>query len=234
MSESFCAAAWEQTFALQEAICSHPFNLALADGTLDRERFAFYLAQDARYLVSFSRALAIASGRAGRAEAAAFLAGSAERALVVERSLHTGYLERFGLAGEAAVRIATSPTCLAYGSYLVATAATGEFAVAVAALLPCFWVYQNVGETIARRAGPVERHAYGTWIETYTDEAFAASVATMRRIVDEEAAATGAATRSGMVAAFTRASEYEWLFWESAWSREDWPTRRWLADTPPA
>jgi hypothetical protein len=30
-----------------------------------------------------------------------------------------------------------------------------------------------------------------------------------------------------MGAAFTRGCEYEWLFWESAWRLETWPTRRW-------
>ena len=223
--DGFCAGAWAHTASLQRAICEHPFNRALADGTLTEERFAFYLVQDSRYLVGFSRALALTSARSADAETAAFFAGSAERALVVERSLHADYLDRLPRpddAGEA------TPVCEAYTSFLLAIAAVDDYPVACAALLPCFWVYQHVGETIAAGAGPTERHPYGAWIDTYADEEFARSVRTLRTIVDREAGATDVHGRRRMLAAFTRACEYEWLFWDSAWRAETWPTRRWL------
>ena len=54
------------------AIHEHPFNAELEAGTLDRDRFAFYIVQDARYLVAFSKALATASARATDPDEAAF------------------------------------------------------------------------------------------------------------------------------------------------------------------
>ncbi|MFD0486483.1 hypothetical protein ACFQ0O_04820 [Saccharopolyspora spinosporotrichia] len=73
-ADGFCARAWARTADLQQAIVEHPFNAALTDGSLDRDRFAFYIVQDARYLVGFAQALAAASSRADDAEDAAFLA----------------------------------------------------------------------------------------------------------------------------------------------------------------
>ena len=34
-ADGFCAQAWEHTAGLQRAIVEHPFNTALADGSLD-------------------------------------------------------------------------------------------------------------------------------------------------------------------------------------------------------
>lgn len=225
----FCDKAWQHTADLQDAIVAHPFNAALADGTLDRERFAFYLVQDQRYLVGFSRALAVASARAGDVDEAAFLAQSAHTALVVERSLHAGYLDRFGVGADDVVGIETAPSALAYTSYLAAVALHGTQAELVAALLPCFWVYEHVGRTVLERVGDLTGHPYAAWIQTYADDEFAASVATMRGIVDRHADATDDAGRDAMLARFVRGCEYEWLFWDAAWRMETWPTRRWVS-----
>ncbi|WP_019855156.1 thiaminase II [Actinopolyspora mortivallis] len=224
----FCAEAWRHTAELQRAIVRHPFNRALAEGTLQRDRFVFYLVQDSRYLVGFAQALAGAAARADEPGDAEFLARSAHGALAEERALHAGYFERFGLTERETAGIETSPTCLAYTSYLRASAQSSPYPVLVAALLPCFWVYQHVGSTILEETGDTAEHPYGRWIETYADEEFATAVLGARELTDRLAAAADERTRQRMLTAFVRCSEYEWLFWNSAWEREQWPTARWL------
>ena len=227
-SPDFCGLAWKRTASLQQAICEHPFNVALAEGTLDGRRFAFYMAQDARYLIGFSRTLAAASTRAPDIDAAAFFAGSAQEALVVERSLHQGELQRLGWSDEDAAAAEISPTCLAYTSYLASIALSEPWSVLVGALLPCFWVYQHVGQTIGQHTAGLTEHPYRAWIDTYSDESFAASVARARHIADMAAASATPKVVDRMLEAFTRATQYEWLFWDSAWNLEQWPTHRWL------
>lgn len=222
---TFSAQAWAITEALQDAIRHHPFNEALATGTLRPDQFAFYLVQDSRYLLGFSRALAAASTRASDTAAAAFLANSSHTALVVERQLHGRYLDRFDIDPR---RIATSPSCLAYSSYLQACALSEPFAVLAAALLPCFWIYQHVGTAINDRTRSQPDHPYRDWIDTYADEAFAESVRTMKDITDRAGATSSSKVRTAMLDAFCRASEYEWMFWDSAWHQEGWVTSKWL------
>lgn len=224
----FCARAWEHTARLQQAIVEHPFNAALTEGTLDRERFAFYIVQDARYLVGFAQALSAAASRADNAEDAAFLAGSAQGALLEERQLHAGYVEDFGLSESDIAGVPTSPSCLAYTSFLRASALSDPYPVLVAAILPCFWVYQHVGTTILEATGGAEDHPYSRWIQTYADDEFAQAVLSARELTDRTAAEADEKTSARMLAAFTRATEYEWLFWNSAWIREEWPTAGWL------
>lgn len=224
----FCAKAWEHTAELQQAIVEHPFNTALADGTLDRDRFARYIVADARYLVGFAQALSAAAARADNAEDAAFLAGSAQAALVEERRLHAGYIEELGLTEAEMTGMDTTPSCLAYTSFLRASALTEPYPVLMAALLPCFWVYQHVGTTILEATGDAAQHPYRNWIETYADEEFATAVLGARELTDRLASTATEPIRARMLASFTRATEYEWLFWNSAWIKEEWPTAQWL------
>ncbi|MGN9841515.1 TenA family protein [Nonomuraea sp. H19] len=222
----FCDDMWLRTADLMSAIHDHPFNVALGAGTLDRDRFAFYIVQDGRYLEAFSKALATASARATDPADAAFFAQSAHAALAAERLLHAGYVAELGAD---AAGIATSPTCLAYASFLQATALAAPYPVLAAAVLPCFWIYQDVGTTLLRRTGDTPDHPYRKWISTYSDPGFAASVEQAKAIADRLAATADAATREAMAAAYRTAAAYEWMFWDSAWRRETWPTARWLA-----
>jgi thiaminase/transcriptional activator TenA len=229
----FCELARQRTDKLHRALLDHPFNRELAKGSLGRQQFQFYLVQDARYLVGFARALATAAARANDVADIAFFAGAAQEAIVVERALHAGYFERFGLTGADLAEVPTSPTCLAYTSYLLATAATADYPELIAALLPCFWVYHEVGEHIVagqQGAQSVQEanNPYQAWIDTYADEEFAKAVATCRDAVDRAAEAATGSTRNRMFAAFTRACEYEWLFWDSAYHQETWPTAQLL------
>ncbi|GAA3713194.1 thiaminase II [Nonomuraea antimicrobica] len=217
---------WQRTSDLMSAVHRHPFVVALGDGTLDRDRFAFYMVQDGRYLEAYSKVLATASARATDPADAAFWAQSAHTALAAERLLHAGYIEELGADAKA---LATSPTCLAYASYLQATALTAPYEVIAAAVLPCFWIYQDVGTALLRHAGDANGHPYGKWISTYADPGFAASVEQAKGIADRLAAAADGDTREAMAQAYCRAAAYEWMFWDSAWRRETWPTQQWLA-----
>jgi thiaminase/transcriptional activator TenA len=220
----FCADAWQHTAKLMDAMTELPFNRELADGSLAPQRFQFYLVQDARYLVGFARALAVAAAKAESTDDVAFFADAARESIVVERALHDGYFDRFGMTAADQQAIETSPTCLAYTSYLLAVAQTGGYAELIAALLPCFWVYQHVGTQIMATRQPGADHPYLAWLDTYADDEFAKAVLTCRNAVDRAAARADERTTDRMLAAFGRATEYEWLFWDSAYRHETWPT----------
>jgi thiaminase/transcriptional activator TenA len=217
----FSEKAWARTAAVRAAIEALPFNRELAAGTLSRERFQFYILQDALYLKEFSRALAIAAAKApARTHFEAF-ARSAVGVVAVEEALHERYLAEFGLGGDAVAAAEPSPDCLAYTSYLLAAAYHEPWEVLVAALLPCFWIYREVGVAIAGKAAP--GNPYRAWIDTYADERFAAAVTTAIAIADEAGAAAAPAVHARMLAAFSRCCQYEWLFWDGAYQRRGWP-----------
>jgi thiaminase (transcriptional activator TenA) len=217
----FSEEAWERTALLREAIHRLPFNVELAAGFLGRDRFQAYITQDAIYLGRFSRALAIAAAKAPDMSTMQSFAQSALGAIAVEQALHSRYLQDFGVDPASIADAEPSPDCLAYTSYLIAAAYHDPWEVLVAALLPCFWIYWDVGCAIARTAAP--HNPYKAWIDTYADERFGNAVKTVIAIADRAAETTTAATRDLMLAAFTRACQYEWLFWDGAYQRRTWP-----------
>ena len=93
----------------------------------------------------------------------------------------------------------------------------------VAGLLPCFWIYEDVGRRLKDRIGDLVGHPYADWIDTYGDPGFAAATGQARAIVDRAAEQTGRADRERMRRTFATAARYEWMFWDAAWRRETWP-----------
>jgi thiaminase (transcriptional activator TenA) len=218
---TFSTESWRRIEDLYASILALPFNRELAAGTLSRERFTFYMLQDAHYLTVFGRALAATAARVPDNDALIQLAGSAREAVVVERALHEGFFERFGVSATEVAATEPSPTCSHYTHFLLSTAHNAPCEVSVAALLPCFWIYWEVGKHLLQVAAP--DNPYQAWIDTYADEDFAAGVRRVIAISDDLAEATAPTVREQMSRAFVRASQLEWMFWDSAYRLERWP-----------
>ncbi len=217
----FSEEAWQRTAALRAAIGRLPFNTELAAGTLAPARFRFYILQDAIYLGEYARVLALAAAKAPDAATVQVFAGDAVQAIAVEQALHGRYLAEFGVEPEAVAAAQPSPDCLAYTSFLLATAHQQPWEVLVAALLPCFWIYWDVAQAITRSAAP--DNPYRAWIDTYADPRFGEAVEMVVAIADRAAAATTPARRAAMLAAFARSAQHELLFWDGAYRERGWP-----------
>ncbi|MFG1461677.1 thiaminase II [Xanthobacter sp. DSM 24535] len=217
----FSRQAWAANIPLYDAIRAMPFNAELAAGTLREDRFKHYIVQDAHYLIGFGRALALAAAKAPDPDRIVQFAKGAEVAIVVERELHGSFFQQFGIGPTAFARIPLSPACHHYVSFLLATAYAEPYEVVLGALLPCFWIYAEVGRDILARAAPA--NPYQAWIDTYAGEEFHAAVQEVIAATDEAAEQAAPATRARMSAAFARATQLEWMFWDSAYRLDTWP-----------
>ncbi|PZX17017.1 thiaminase/transcriptional activator TenA [Palleronia aestuarii] len=218
---TFTDEAKAATATLQETILTMPFNADLASGALRPEVFRGYIVQDAHYLEGFARGLAMAAARASDPPAIAQLSGSANGAILVERGLHGHYMELYGVTPEMYEATPPSRACDHYVNFLLRTAAIDPFPVAVAALLPCFSIYYDVGHAIQDTA--VKDHPYRAWIDTYAGEEFGEAVRAMLALTDRLAAAGDAPLRRAMQAAYAASVWHEWMFWHSAYHEEAWP-----------
>lgn len=202
-------------------ILDHPFVRGLGDGSLSRERFVHYMVQDAHYLAMFARALALAAAKTPDTAAQVELARASHDAIVVERALHDSFFRDFGVDEATFSASRPSPTCFAYGHFLISTAAAEDFPVAVAALLPCFHIYGEVGKVLLAKSVP--GNPWQRWIDTYADESFAEQVRKVMGIVDRAHEAASDAVRARMREVYLTSSRLEWMFWDAAWRLEGWP-----------
>jgi len=217
----FSREAWERNARSYEIIRTMPFNAELAAGTLSEVRFKHYITQDAHYLIGFGRALALAAAKAPDPDRIVQFAKSAEGAIVVERALHGSFFAQYAISAQVFAKTPLSPACHHYVSFLLATAYAEPYEVLLGALLPCFWIYAEVGRDILARAAPM--NPYQAWIDTYAGEDFHTAVRTMIATTDEAAITASPSLRERMHAAFRRATQLEWIFWDSAYRQEGWP-----------
>ena len=103
----------------------------------------------------------------------------------------------------------------AYTQHLLEACAKAPFPAAVAALLPCYWIYWEVGKELKRRGS--SNKDYQRWIDQYSGEEYGATVRTVIGILNDSIAGAGAADRALARRMFIRSSEFEYQFWDSAW-----------------
>ena len=217
----FSLQAWQNIDSIYTAILQMPFIKELEAGSLDRQVFQHYMIQDGIYLGEFARVLAIISAKAIDADTQLQFANSVSEAIIVERALHENFFAEFGIEVKTALATEPSPTCLSYTNFLLATAYQHSFAVSVSAVLPCFWIYLAVGKHIFQQANK-NQNPYQNWIDTYVDENFETSVNATIRVADRAAELASTTELQLMHQAFYRASQFEWLFWDSAYKLEQW------------
>jgi thiaminase/transcriptional activator TenA len=177
--------------------------------------------QDSLYLREFGRALAIAAARAPEDDWIVMFAEHAANAVKVERALHEGFFRQWGLNVREVAATPPAPTNLAYTNYLLAVAYGGKFHETIAALLPCYWIYWEVGKALERIGSP--EPLFQRWIGTYASAEFGAVVRGVLEAAEITSGALSEGERETMRGHFVTTSRYEWMFWEMAYRRESWP-----------
>ena len=218
------AALWKATAGLRARIDELDFVRGLGDGSLAQESFGYYLAQDAIYLRGYARAMARASELAPRLQEQVFWAAGARNALEAELDLHRNWLGPAGGTGVEQVLsapmgpdlAAAGPVTRGYLDHLLGQRRHNEdlleYARLVGAVLPCFWVYADVGARLQQLNHP--GHPYREWLDTYADPGFAAATEEAIAIL-ETVLAGSAAERQAAQEAFAGSVRWEHDFFEA-------------------
>jgi thiaminase (transcriptional activator TenA) len=213
---SFSAELRDAAAPTWEAQLSHPFVRGIGDGSLPEDRFRFYVRQDYLFLIDYGRLLALAAARAPRLEWMRRFAALSQSVFETEMDLHRQFAARWNITAEQLESERTVPATDAYCDFLLRTAALGDFAELVAALLPCMWGYADIGRRLAD-AGPPDHEGYAEWIAMYASDEFAELAGWCRELTDAAAEGVAGPGRRRMHAAFRASVEHEIAFWESAW-----------------
>jgi len=200
---------WEANTDLARASLAHPFVRGIADGTLPREKFAYYVGQDAFFLEAFARAYSIAAAKAPDWEGFRAFHTLADGVLE-ELRLHEGYAKEWGVDLQT---VEPGPATRRYTDFLLATAWAHDVGVTAVAMSPCMRLYAFLGQELARDGIP--EHAYADWLRTYSSPEFEELAQQLERLADRYA------TDTPLVRATYRyAMLCERDFFEAAWKLE--------------
>ncbi|MDF1880322.1 thiaminase II [Sulfurimonas sp. MAG313] len=206
----------QKTENIFQDIVSHDFVKELMQATLDKDTFGFYVNQDSLYLSEYKKALVAVGSKCHQPEDIQFFYESATGIIQVEDALHKEFLEKKYINPEP------SPTCELYNSYLARIVQNESVEVGVAAVLPCFTIYKEVGDFILKTQTNKDSNPYQAWIATYASDEFALAVKQAIKIVNTYALTASPQNLAKMEEVFIKTSKLEWMFWDSAHKQEKW------------
>lgn len=157
---------WQANQDLAQACLKHPFVQGIADGTLERKKFAYYVGQDAFFLGAFARAYSIVAARTPDWEGFSVfhnLAGG----VLEELRLHETYAAAWGVDLRS---VEPAGATRRYTDFLLATAWSSDLGLTTAAMSPCMCLYNFLGQQLAENGIP--NHLYADWIRTYSSPEF--------------------------------------------------------------
>jgi len=202
----------------------HPFVVALGNGSLPHANFEFYIRQDALFLDELTKTFAYAVTKTSDHDDMEQFGKYVLNTLLVEAELHRRYGERFGLTPTEMAATRMAPTSYAYTRHLLSIAATGTLPELLTAILPCAWIYAEVGHHLVGDTPPTSDHPYVDWLATYASPDFDAVGRWIRERLDVRAASLSAKEVARLYEIFQISTRYEWLFWNMAWHLEEWPS----------
>lgn len=204
-----------------EANFEHPFVKGIANGDLSLESFRYYVLQDSYYLSHFARVQAIGASKAEDLFTTSRMAAHSQGTYEAELGLHEKFIKQLGVPKEEINNFQPSPTAYAYTSHLYRVAATGSLGEIIAAILPCYWIYFEIGQLLKSSIPGVP--IYHEWIEAYGGEWFSELVNEQISRLDALALEASYMQKEKMKQHFIISSQYEFLFWDMAYKLEKWP-----------
>ena len=202
-----------------EGYYQHPFVQGIKDGTLDHDKFRYYIIQDYLYLIDYAKVFAMGAVKAKDMDVMMMFASHCRNILAYEMSIHDGYMGKFGISGE---EIDSTPMDLlnsSYVSYMLRVGFEEGPAEILASILSCSISYEILAKRmVAERPSCVNDPFYGEWIEEYAGEQYAADDAELIEFTDRLTASYTEEQYQHLKEIFVNCSRFEAGFWDMGWN----------------
>jgi thiaminase/transcriptional activator TenA len=208
------AAIWEDGY-------HHPFVQEIGRGSLDREKFNFYLLQDYKYLMAYAKVFALGVLKSESEELMARFSASQNAILNNEMNIHREYMRSSGVTQHEMETVRPSLFNRTYTANMLAVGQAGGVAEIIAAIFPCAWTYSDYARRlVADYPGELADNFYRSWIEGYASDEFAESFEWFYDALDEACLRKSDAELRRIEEIFISSVEFEYLFWDMSYNRQ--------------
>ena len=207
--KSWSKEVWKKSGKIYSAILVQEFLKEMSEGTLSDEVFGRYIAQDEIYLKNYYHQMTMLSELMESKEEKELFLAFAQSGMEGEKAMHDMLIDKYGIE----TKVEASKVTADYNAHICEGIATGNKCIALAAVLPCMWIYNRVGLHILNTA-KLEDNPYKEWILEYGNEEFTNGVNTVLEMVDKWAAEADEKTREQMDYYYLKAALYEYAFWD--------------------
>lgn len=215
----FCDELRQKTQFYWEASFNHPFVQGIADGSLPLEKFKFYMLQDAFYLKHYTKVLALAAAKATHDDDIQYFLNTSRFIHEAELELHRTTFQDLGVTSEEIDAFEVAPAAYNYVSHMYNAVHNGDVSEAFAAMLPCPWLYQEIGQRLKYAQPNVM--LYKQWIDLYASDDMKQSIEKQKLMLNRYAKEQPSKQKT-LKSHFERSCYYEWMFWDMSWTMQTW------------
>ena len=206
---SWSREVWKKSARIYDSILGLDFLNELSKGTLSNHAFARYIAQDEIYLKNYYNQMYMLADLMEEEQDRNLFLSFAQSGMEGEKALHDMLIEKYGIDTDVKASMVTA----GYNAHICEGIATGNPCVALASVLPCMWIYNQVGLHILNHS-KLEGNPYMEWILEYGQEEFTTGVNKVLKMIDVWAAKADKETREMMDHYYLKAALYEYAFWD--------------------
>lgn len=211
-NRDFATRCWNAASGLMTRICAHPFLQEMAAGTLAPERFRTYLEQDCIYIANYGQEFLHLAEMLPEGRLKELFRQFAKEGIEAEEAMHAMLAAQFGTHEATPL-----PGTTAYMHHTRQYFEPEDLPMAMAAMLPCMWVYNEVGKYILSIEKGGTENPYHEWIACYASEVMNEGVQHTLELINQLAENESAARQDAMLEAFVKATEMEYIFWDQAY-----------------
>lgn len=200
-------------------LVENSFVAEIADGTLPLEKFRYYIEQNLFYLPRYARMLDLAVAHSETVPHTERFTRALTQIVDVEIPANRELLAEVVAMGAEDRGGGDEPTeaCLAYSTFLMSTAASGDSRDVMAAMLPCAWSYADIA---ARYPAPAAHPVYRQWLGVFGGLDYQAYIENLLRQVDELVGDVSEDDLVRLQGTFLTAVGMEASFWAMAYAME--------------
>lgn len=196
----------------------HPFVLGLQNGTLDREKFRYYIIQDFLYLKDYVKVFALGIAKAKSVETTRLFSNYITLLTGSEMDIHRGYMGKFAITQEELDTTPRALNSLSYTSFMLRVAYEEEEAEILTAILACAYSYEGiVKKMLENNPSAADHEFYGEWVKGYLSPEYAERNVILLRAVENLTKNYTEAQLKHLTDIFTACSRFELAFWDMGW-----------------
>ena len=198
---------------------THPFVKGIEDGTLDKEKFRYYIKQDYLYLIEYTKVFGIGIAKAKSTEVTKLFASYIQLLTDGEMDIHRGYMGRFGVTEAELADTPRALDNLSYTSYMLRVAYEEGEAEVLAAILSCAYSYEMIARNIVKNnPDSVNHEFYGDWIKGYASDEYSKENIVLFEMLEKLTAHYTDEQKQHIVDIYVACSRYELAFWDLSWN----------------
>ncbi len=196
----------------------HPFVNEMGIGTLPPEKFRRYFLHDYVFVKDLVTMSGQAVAKAPDMESASVFNNFLVGILDPENDLFVRAFKEFGASSEEYSSVGANPTTQAFGDFVVRTAVEGTFDDIALVLFVTEGTYLDWGSRLLKEGANPDSPTYREWIYLHSPEVLGSLVRWLEAYINHSTSMD----RLRADYLFKTTLRYEYLFWEAAYSGNDW------------